>query len=704
MKSPAVLLLFAFLSPLQAETITFSGQFYPAVAYDVYHAGIVTVTGSGKVLITNGIGVSNDPPNYPDADLNGGEWLDMRFSSLVDHLVLGIWGLFDGFTVTIYGRFGDELLSTPVPENGMFRYDISGLLPEPSLISRITITAIYPPFNQGGVRWMSFDIVNPPPLPKITSLQPPKRFAGGPAFDLAIQGANFTDAMQVKWDGQLLPILATTPTEIRVFVEPTLYDQPERAQVTVVSPDYTTPAWSYTIDSRPAEPPLSPIGSFTHLATEGGWSSEITLINTGSDPADVSLEFFDDDGRDLSLPLADVSGTPSDSSSTHNYQQRIEPKGSRFLRSSGDAGDVVTGSSWLETNGAVGGMTIFRWDFSGQEAAVPLDTHPEGPQVLVFDNTNGLVTGVALDNRVASKVYVTATVRNASGNQVDTAELFLPARGHLSFLLADQIPATKDLIGTVEFTVPGEGDLISVLGLRFLPSGVFTNIPILWTNPVNLGVVPHVAAGGEWETTLTLLNPTDEPVSTQILLLNDAGERLAVSVDFPLGGPGGTSLSRSLPPHSIQLVHLSGPASGDVQTGSIQVSSASSISGFVSFHWRFNGQEATVPMDTFRNHSLTMAFNNANGLVSGISITSLSSDPVEVSVIAREPSGDEIGRFSIDLAAKGHESFVLTSRFPDAANKKGTLELIPSDGGSIDALGIRAAPSGALTMIPVVMR
>ena len=63
-----------------------------------------------------------------------------------------------------------------------------------------------------------------------------------------------------------------------------------------------------------------------------------------------------------------------------------------------DAQPTVVGSAQLTTTGNISGFEIFRWTTFGQEASVPLETRTPNSFVLVFDDTNGLTTGVALAN------------------------------------------------------------------------------------------------------------------------------------------------------------------------------------------------------------------------------------------------------------------------------------------------------------------
>jgi hypothetical protein len=142
---------------------------------------------------------------------------------------------------------------------------------------------------------------------------------------------------------------------------------------------------------------------------------------------------------------------------------------------------LAIGSAQLTTTGSIGGFEVFRWTTFGQEASVPLETRTPNSFVLMFDDTNGLTTGVALANPSVSSAYVTMTLRDDTGAPLSSMQFFLPPRRHKSFMLPDPawFPAAANKRGTAEFLVPA-GSQISVIGLRARSSdGTLTTIPVL---------------------------------------------------------------------------------------------------------------------------------------------------------------------------------------------------------------------------------
>ncbi len=218
-------------------------------------------------------------------------------------------------------------------------------------------------------------------------------------------------------------------------------------------------------------------GSMAHIAAGGGWQTTFTLINPGASSVQVQLNFFDNAGNTLSLPLTYVQTGAKTTAST--ITQTIAAGATLVLLTQGSSTTSVTeGSAQLTTTGSssVNGFAIFA--YSGQEAVVPLETRNPAAFVLGFDNTSGLVTGVALANVADVGGNVGVVLRDDTGAVLDTTTINIGARGHVSFLLYQRYASTINKRGTVEFDTSAGGQ-ISALGILATPAGAFTTIPVL---------------------------------------------------------------------------------------------------------------------------------------------------------------------------------------------------------------------------------
>jgi hypothetical protein len=223
-------------------------------------------------------------------------------------------------------------------------------------------------------------------------------------------------------------------------------------------------------------------GTIAHIAFGAGWQTLLTLVNTGATPAQVTLNYFDDDGNKLSVPMVAPASGATNSATTVSESQA--PGASLSIQTQGaeDAPQTSTGWAQLTTTGNVSGFAVFQIEKTLQEAVVPLEARQAGVYVLAFDNSGGLTTGLAIANASSQTATIPAVVRNDAGQQIAAGSLVVAAHGHTSFMLTDTghggYAQTADKRGTIEFDTPSGGQ-ISVLGIRATGAGIITTIPAL---------------------------------------------------------------------------------------------------------------------------------------------------------------------------------------------------------------------------------
>ena len=222
----------------------------------------------------------------------------------------------------------------------------------------------------------------------------------------------------------------------------------------------------------------NPGGFIAHVTYNGGFTSTIFLVNTAATSAEFTLKFFDENGGALNVPLLlPQSGTTTTTSALTKTLAAGAMLVVKTQSNSSLAG--VVGSAQL-LSGAVGGFEIFEWTAYGQEASVPLQSQSSSAGVgrrLVFDNTGGFATGVAVSNPSTLAGNITVNIRDEGGNLLQTSTIKLPANGHTSFMLPSAYPVTNGIRGSVEFVA--QFFQPNVIGLRAGPGGTLTTIPAL---------------------------------------------------------------------------------------------------------------------------------------------------------------------------------------------------------------------------------
>jgi hypothetical protein len=467
----------------------------------------------------------------------------------------------------------------------------------------------------------------------------------------------------------------------------------------------------------PAAPKL--VGSMGHLAAEENWTTTFTLVNKGGAAAGATLNFFGDASDPTgSGPLALQLTFPQQSTAnlflSSSYSQTIAANASLIVATAGpQTPPVLVGSAQLAAAGAVDGFAIFHLIPGAQEAVVPMETRAASSYILAFDNTGGVVLGIAVDNSSPLTGNVGVVIRDATGAQIGTGSLSIAGNGHTSFVLSTEYPVTANIHGTIEFDTPAGGQ-ISVLGIRTTPLGTsttLTTIPPLANVGTNGGSIAHIATGNGWQTTFVMVNTGTTTAQVNLNFYADVtGAPLSLPLTFPLGS-GDTStvastVSQSLAPGATLLVQSAAPASDPAPTvGSAQLITNGNVGGFVIFRYNPNGQEAVVPLENRNANGYIIAFDNTSSTATGIAINNASAQAANVPVVVRNDAGVQIASDTLNLAANGHLAFTLVSdKYPATANIRGTIEFDNPSGAQIGALGIRIPLAHTFTTLPALVK
>jgi hypothetical protein len=468
---------------------------------------------------------------------------------------------------------------------------------------------------------------------------------------------------------------------------------------------------SFTVEQEGTIAGLNFVGSMPHLAGEENWTTSFTLVNKSAASAQSRVSFFGDaadpsGNGPLTLPLA-FPQLPNAASPvlSPSLDRTLGSNASLIMTTAGpQTPPVLVGSAQLAATGAVDGFAIFHQTVTTQEAVVPLETRNASSYVLAFDNTNGLVLGVALENVSAQSAIIPVIIRDDTGAVISSpgTTISLGGSGHTAFVLSHPalgFPVTANIRGTIEFDTP-VGGRISVLGIRFTPpNNALTTIPALANVGTGGGSIAHLASGGDgWQTTFVLVNAGTSATSATLSLFADqTGAPLPLPLSFPQGNISDTTapaVTQTLAAGATLVIVSSGAP--QLLTGSAQLSTAGNVSGFVIF--RHNGQEAVVPLESRNANGYIVAFDNTNGTFTGVALNAVSAQQVNIPVTVRDATGATIASDTITLSANGHYAFTLvTDRYPAAANIRGTIEFDKPANAQIGALGIRIPAGSAHT-------
>jgi hypothetical protein len=470
----------------------------------------------------------------------------------------------------------------------------------------------------------------------------------------------------------------------------------------------------FTIEQSPISfPGMAAVGSLAHFASEGTWNYTLTAANLGklgSPWATVRFNFWNDLGFAQVLPIIAPHSEPLLASTLDNT---IASSSQVVLDTTGPAAiAALTGSVQVLASGNVGVFGIFSNPTYGWNAAVPLETRNAAKYVLAFDNTTAggttLATGVAVANVATAAANIPVIIRDDTGEQIGTASISLAAQGHTSFMLNQQYAVTSNRRGTIEFDTPGFGTQsagqISVLGVR-ANGPALTTLPVVASSDTPGGTIAHVTYNGGFSSTFHLVNTGIVAASFSLSFFDANGNALPIPLSLPQSSATMTTsaLTRTLAAGAMLVIETQANDGLPNISGSAQLTTTGSISGFEIFDWTTFGQEASVPLETRRPGSFLLIYDDTGGFTTGVALSNVAA-AANIMVNIYDDVGTLLQTTNLSLPAKGHTSFMLPDQYSQTANIRGMVEFVVPQGGGISAIGVRATPSGTLTTIPMLTR
>lgn len=443
------------------------------------------------------------------------------------------------------------------------------------------------------------------------------------------------------------------------------------------------------------------------VADGAGWSTTIVLSNKTTTAQNVTLNFH--------RAVPETNGTtapwtPPFLESVSLPSISLPAGSSLFLHTPGTDGTLSQG--WGELNAAAGvtGYAIFT--SQGQDATAPAVS--AASRILVpFDNTSDLVTALAVANPNAVAETIQVNIKTSDGATSTGALPEMPASGHRAFVLPDLFPETRGKRGLAEFYVaPGS---FSIIALRFNPTSAFTSAPVYsQTGAPIIGavvtsapasaprtqVIPQVADGGKWSTTIVLTNTTTANLTGALTFRTSSTGTAGATTPWNLPFLDNASTSSfSIPAGSTLFFQTPGTAA-EVAQGYAALTADPGVEGYAIFTSRATAktQDGTAPAVTASNR-LLVPFDNASGLVTALAIVNPGDGAESVSVNLRTSDGTTGAGAGIDLPAQGHIAVVMPTLFPETAGKRGLAEFYVSS-GSIAFIALRFSDGGAFASAP----
>ena len=220
---------------------------------------------------------------------------------------------------------------------------------------------------------------------------------------------------------------------------------------------------------------------FAHFANGASLTSDLVLVNVGTDPVRPALYFYDKGGHlvDAEL-LVEVTGdleVTADGSLT--VRTEMEPLGELTISTHGQ-GEVVSGSVKVASDGPIGG--VLRFDLPGIGVAGVGAASPPVRDVIfpARRQGEGISTAAAIHNLGAEAMAVSCRLMK-EGAVLEEVEIPLAANGQEARFIEEVFTGTdtSDFVGSVRCTAPGKGMFTGVAVELDAANRIFTTLPVV---------------------------------------------------------------------------------------------------------------------------------------------------------------------------------------------------------------------------------
>jgi hypothetical protein len=219
----------------------------------------------------------------------------------------------------------------------------------------------------------------------------------------------------------------------------------------------------------------------------------------------------------------------------------------------------------------------------------------------------------------------------------------------------------------------------------------------------------HIAAGGGWTTTITLVNASPAPVPVTVAFHGDDGS--ALSLPAAITQQGVTQTTASTPsvnavinPNATLLIST-GDQIASTYVGWADVQSSGSVGGYAIFRSTpgvGSPSEGTAPLQAQLPSTLTLPYDNTSGFVMGVALANLSTAPANITATIWDDSGNQLGIQTLTIGGSGHTAFVLPNQLTLTAGKRGIVRFQSAATAGIAGLGLRFSPFGTFTSVPAM--
>ena len=430
---------------------------------------------------------------------------------------------------------------------------------------------------------------------------------------------------------------------------------------------------------------------FPHLAVGDKYQTTITYINYSPQEVTCQTEFLSNDGSPLMVSFADrVTGV--------DRTDLLPPGGSVHQETNAElSAPLAPGWARATCSGPVKASLLYRlYNSEGlptAEAAANAATVPATRFVTFAEQGVGKPgTGVAYANPSDTAAMLTFTAKDADGETLGSVVRTLLPGGHDAKNMVDLFDLPS-FTGSLEVT--STAPIVS-LSLNAEAAPVFSSLPPGELDAAVQGTptyyFPHLAVGGEWQTTLTYINVSAQTVTCDTSFFKST--RLRPDTGIPLlipfdGDPAAPSRSDVLPSAGSIHVESTADLNGPIHAGWALARCTGPVKASLLFRRRDSEGVPVAEAGVNATTTLTSKFvtfaewGGGEAYGTGIALASPSLFPIaSFTFAAFNMAGVQVVNSGAILFARGHTAFNLGPALAAAFAEKG----ITSFQGSIHIL------------------
>jgi hypothetical protein len=243
-------------------------------------------------------------------------------------------------------------------------------------------------------------------------------------------------------------------------------------------------------------------------------------------------------------------------------------------------------------------------------------------------------------------------------------------------------------------------------------AGFLLCAPYAWSQ----GNLAHIANGGGWQTTITLLNLSATTASARISLYSDSGAPLAAPA---VGQTTSSQYTISVPPSgsaSLVLPDVGNAAGGWARVDSLNGVAVSGQGNFLFHRGGGNDWEGSVPLSSGTSSaalciiplpqpassSTLLPFDNTAGADAGFAIANISNTSQNIAIEFDDATGSVLLTDTLSLAPRAHTSFLFGDRYPTIKGHQGVFR-VKAGSDVVSVLGLRVGATGSFSsLIPTI--